>query len=238
MERLAVITDFDGTLMEQDVGNKVMEALGIYNLPEVIKASQRAREQQIGSTELIKLVYPLLEGKQIMVDQVLEKVHLRDGAEHFLHFCKTHQMPVTILSDGMQYYIERLLEKLNVEADEVISNPITYTEDGKFRFGLQNDNPSCDWCGCCKAGVVRNQKSQGKHIIYIGDGISDYYGSGFADWIFARGSLARYLEQEGTPYYPFRTFHDILRVLETNLDAFRNGSAGKRTNRPSKRCRF
>ncbi len=238
MQRLAVITDFDGTLMEQDVGSVIMKALGVFERPEIIEAMARANEEQIGSMELIKLAFPYLEGQQAIVDQVLDQMHLREGAERFVQFCREQQMPLTILSDGMQYYIDRLLEKFGIDADGVISNPITYSEQGEFRFGLQNDNPACRWCGCCKAGVVRRLKEQGMQIIYIGDGASDYYGSGFADWIFARKSLAGYLEQEGTPFYPFQTFHDIMRVVEPKIDDFRNGTAERRTNRPPERCRF
>ncbi|MNI09174.1 2-hydroxy-3-keto-5-methylthiopentenyl-1-phosphate phosphatase [compost metagenome] len=238
MRKLAVVTDFDGTLMEHDVGVEVMNALGVVDNPKVDEAIARYRNKEIGSLEWIKIAYPLLEGKQEQVDQVLKRVHLRDGAVEFLRFCKEQGIPVTILSDGMLYYIEQLLTHNDIVVDQVISNPITYTMDGQFHFDVQNRNEACTWCGCCKAGVVRELKEQGWDIIYIGDGSSDYYGSSYADWVFARSSLARYLKEEGTGYYPFQTFHDVLEVMAPHIESFRQGTAELKLNKTNSFCKF
>ncbi|MCD1259912.1 MtnX-like HAD-IB family phosphatase [Paenibacillus athensensis] len=234
-----MITDFDGTLMEQDVGVAIERKLGLLRQPQVLEATDRFRRKEIGSYDWIQVAFPLLEGRQAEVDEVLEQVALRQGARAFLQFCEAEQLPVTILSDGMHYYIERIVERLQIRVEGLISNPITFGEDGEFRFGLQNDNPACKWCGCCKASVVKRLKETGWNIIYIGDGSSDYYGSRFADWVFARSSLARNLEQEGAPFYPYTTFDDVLQVVKPQLELFRAGTAPRRLGeRQPTICRF
>lgn len=236
--KLAVVTDFDGTLMQQDVGVDLMVATGVEQHPTVLEATRKFRAREMGSLEWIQTAYPLLEGRQEEVNQVLQKVHLRDGATEFLDFCRMENIPVTVLSDGMQYYIDTILQNNGVEVEKVISNPITYSQDGSYQFGLQNNNTACKWCGCCKAGVVRELKEQGWNIIYIGDGISDYYGSTHADWIFARGSLQRYLTEHGTEYYPFQTFHDVLSVIVSELAGFRSGTAKYKVSKVNEFCKF
>lgn len=239
MAQLAIITDFDGTLMEQDVGVAIERKLGLLRQPQVQEATDRFRRKEIGSYEWIQVAFPLLDGRQAEVDEVLEQVELREGARAFLHFCERERLPVTILSDGMHYYIEQIVQRQGIRVAGFIGNPITYGADGEFRFGLQNDNPACKWCGCCKANVVKKLKEQGALIIYIGDGSSDYYGSGFADWVFARSSLARYLQQEGAPYYPYATFDDVLDVVAPQLALFRAGTAPRRLGeRKPTICRF
>jgi 2-hydroxy-3-keto-5-methylthiopentenyl-1-phosphate phosphatase len=238
MTKLAVITDFDGTLMEQDVGNEIMHALGIKREARVIEAGQRVANKEIGSLGWIQQAYPLLEGRREEVDRLLETVHLRAGALDFLSFCKQQQIPVSIVSDGMEYYIERLLQINGVKVEQIISNPISYQDDGGFSFGVQNSNKACQWCGCCKAEVVRKQKEADWNVIYIGDGSSDFYGSSFSDWVFARSSLARHLEQEGIGYYPFQSFHDVLAVIEPKLDQFRQGTAELRVEKGNPFCKF
>lgn len=138
----------------------------------------------------------------------------------------------------MQYYIDRILRQNDIVVDEVISNPITYSASGDFEFGVQNRNEACSWCGCCKAGVVKRMKDQGWNIIYVGDGSSDYYGSSYADWVFARSSLARYLKEEGTDYYPFQSFHDVMKVVVPAIDKFRNGTAGLKLHKSNEFCKF
>ncbi|MEC0228173.1 MtnX-like HAD-IB family phosphatase [Paenibacillus alba] len=237
--KIAVVTDFDGTLMEQDVGDVLMEELGIVHAPQVMEASQLFREKKVGSLAWIEAAYPLLASRQLEVDQLLKSVHLRDGALEFLDFCEQKEVPVTVLSDGMQYYIEQILRSQQVQVTKVIGNPITYSAAGQFQFGVQNTNPACQWCGCCKASVVKQMKADGWLIMYIGDGSSDYYGSAFADWIFARASLANYLREEGTAYYPFETFHDILAILRANWPMYQDGTAaGRLSGRYPSACQF
>ncbi|MBD0383553.1 MtnX-like HAD-IB family phosphatase [Paenibacillus sedimenti] len=239
MQKIAIVTDFDGTLMEQDVGNILMSELGVDAEPEVVEVSGLYREKKIGSLAWIETAYPMLAYKKREVDEILARVQLRDGARDFIAFCKEQSVPVTILSDGMLYYIQQILTQQHIEVERIIGNPITYLEDGQFQFGVQNENTACKWCGCCKASVVKQLKEEGWKIIYIGDGSSDYYGSGFADWVFARSSLARYLSEEGTAFYPFQTFRDVMDVLVANWNEFVNGSASRRlTGRVPAACKF
>jgi 2-hydroxy-3-keto-5-methylthiopentenyl-1-phosphate phosphatase len=236
--QLAVVTDFDGTLMHQDVGDEIMHALGVFREPAAIEASGRVARREIGSMEWIKVAYSFLAGRKEEVDRVIANVHPRRGALDFLRFCREHGIPVTILSDGMEYYITEIVRKFGIRAERIIANPIRYREDGTYELGLQNPNEACRWCGCCKAAVVRQLKAEGYRIVYIGDGTSDYYGSSFADWVFARGSLERYLRQEGTPHFRFETFDDVLAELQPNLDAFRQGTMPRRLRGANAFCRF
>ncbi|TBL76293.1 MtnX-like HAD-IB family phosphatase [Paenibacillus thalictri] len=236
--KLAVVTDFDGTLMHQDVGDYLMEELGVTDLPEVRQMSRLVREKKIGSMEWIKVAYAKLDGQKQTVDQLLGQVHLRSGAESFLDFCQDRDIPVTILSDGMEYYVHSIVNQLQLNIQDIIVNPIRYREDGSYELGLQNANEACRWCGCCKSEAVRKIKSDDYRIIYIGDGSSDYFGSSFADWIFARGSLAHYLEQDGTPFYPFETFHDIMAVLAPEIESFEQGIADRKSDKAHPFCRF
>lgn len=231
MQKIAVVTDFDGTLMEQDVGDVLMEELGVLSEPQVTLASRLFREKKVGSLAWIEAACPHLAGRQEQVDELIGSVHLREGAREFIDFCQEKAVPVTVLSDGMLYYIEQILSRLQVTVDRVIGNPITYLADGEFKFGVQNTNTACKWCGCCKASVVKQLKEEGWLVIYIGDGSSDYYGSGFADWIFARASLAKFLTDEGTSFYPFETFYDVLNILRPVWDSYLNGTASHRLRR-------
>ncbi|MGN7382355.1 MtnX-like HAD-IB family phosphatase [Paenibacillus sp. SAFN-117] len=238
MSKLAVVTDFDGTLMQQDVGDLLMKKAGVEKEPAVVEAYRQFDAGQVGSMEVARTSYSFLADRKSLVDDVIRQINPREGAADFLDFCRKHGIPVTILSDGMEYYIREIIRKFDYQVEQIISNPIYYTEDGGYRLDFQNENEACKWCGCCKADVVRKLKQEGYHVLYIGDGTSDYYGSGFADWIFARARLAGYLEEAGEAYFPFETFHDVLKVIEPDLDKFLSGEASGKRMVPNTFCLF
>lgn len=235
---LHIVTDFDGTLMHQDVGDTIMHELGVYRNENAREGLRLYKEKKIGSRDLIPVIFSYLEDKKKQVDEVIEGIHPREGALPFLDFCRENDFPVTILSDGMGYYIDQITAKFNIHVDKIVSNPITYHENGEYLLDMQNDNPACSWCGCCKAGVVRRLKQEGHSVVYIGDGSSDLYGSGFADWVFARSSLAAHLERAGESYFPYESFHDVLRVLKPQIEAFRSGTAGGKRKNENTFCKF
>lgn len=237
---LHVVTDFDGTLMHHDVGNEIMQALGLVDHEEIKEITRRFLDKQIGTGEWIKRAFALVENRQADIDRVIERMLPRQGAFDFLAYCREQSIPITILSDGMKYYIDRLLAIYNIEVSEVIANPIGYEATGEFYLTLQNDNAACSWCGCCKAGKVRSLQQAGHQVIYLGDGVSDFYGSRFADWIFARGSLAKFLDKQGETYFPFESFHDVLDVLQSRLSEFRSGTIdyGNMRRKEADFCKF
>lgn len=235
---LALVTDFDGTLMHQDVGDELMEALGIIGHPSMREAVRRMNLGEVGSTAWIRAGYGQMEGRQAEVDAVIGRMQPRKGAAELFAFCREQRIPITILSDGMEYYIRKLTAKFGLMPDRIIANPIRYEADGSYRLGFQNDNEACRWCGCCKAGYVRGLKEQGWRVVYIGDGSSDVYGSAFADWTFARASLARHLRSCGEPFFPFETMHDVLELLESDTAAFRDGTRPGRRSGGHAFCKF
>jgi 2-hydroxy-3-keto-5-methylthiopentenyl-1-phosphate phosphatase len=53
----------------------------------------------------------------------------------------------------------------------------------------------------------------GDPVVYIGDGYSDRCAVELADRVFARDSLAEYLDSLGRPYEPFETLSDVVAAL-------------------------
>jgi 2-hydroxy-3-keto-5-methylthiopentenyl-1-phosphate phosphatase len=69
--------------------------------------------------------------------------------------------------------------------------------------------------GTCKCAVAqRLAVTAGGPVVLIGDGRSDMCLAGRADYVFAKGSLARYCDAEAIPYTEFQTFVDLLEVVK------------------------
>ncbi len=226
---LVVLTDFDFTISAVDVGDLICDTLAPYPAPVL---EQYARGE-VGSR--ILWLHSFAHVNRDEATALADQVAIDPGFHAFVDWAEREEIPLAVLSDGFTLYIDRILGREGLGHLPVFAN--RYVDRGHLEW--PNANPACDLCGCCKAGVARRLKESGAHVIYVGDGVSDLYGASFADWVFAKSSLARFMEEHGSPYFPFTGFGDALRILQEHLERFRDGTMEQRsTLRPNPRCRF
>jgi 2,3-diketo-5-methylthio-1-phosphopentane phosphatase len=226
---LVILSDFDFTISQVDVGDLLVETLS----PPSPATLERIRAGQAGSRE-----FWLDSMARVPVDKALAlagTVALDPHFGAFASWCEAQSIPLAVVSDGFGFYISQILGRNGLGHLPVFCNEMA--EPGRLEF--PHANPVCDLCACCKAGVARRLKEAGAHIIYIGDGTSDLYASAFVDWVFAKGFLARHLTEQGMPFYRFDSFADVAAVVQEHLEEFRDGTAPRRSSLPThKTCRF
>jgi 2-hydroxy-3-keto-5-methylthiopentenyl-1-phosphate phosphatase len=132
----------------------------------------------------------------------VEQVQVRPG---FAELAREHE-PL-IVSSGLPQLIRPVLEREGIEL-ELRSNNAEPSPDGwllRFReAGL------CPVCGDkCKRPWLPAERP----LVYVGDGVSDRCAALAADRIFARDYLAEFLSEQGRPYEPFDTLHDVAAAL-------------------------
>lgn len=226
---LVILSDFDYTISQVDVGNLICDTLAPYP-PESLRRYARG---EIGSRLLWldSMAKVDLAEAQALADTVA----IDPGFKPFAAWAESEGIPLAVVSDGFTLYIDRIFAREGLGHLPVFSN--RYVE--RERLDWPHANPACDFCGCCKAAVVRRVKASGAHVVYLGDGSSDLYAAGFADWVFAKGSLAQFMDRSRAPYFPLTGFDEALTLLKANLGRFRSGEmAGRNTLTPHERCRF
>lgn len=189
---LNVVLDWDGTVTEVDA----LEALilefgdpGVYR--ETEGALARMSLHDVIAIEMATLSLPLEDA----VSWVREHVTVRRG---FRAFAEQHRP--AILSSGFRELIDPVLEREGVEL-EVHANTLDARADG-WR-AIWRDDAQCAECGeACKRGGLPAERP----IVYFGDGVSDHCAALAADRVFARDTLARYLDRRGVPYEHFEDF--------------------------------
>jgi 2-hydroxy-3-keto-5-methylthiopentenyl-1-phosphate phosphatase len=226
---LIVLTDFDFTISQVDVGDLLVDTLS----PPSAETVARCRSGEAGSK-----VWWWDSMAKCNLDEALALADTVDVDPHFPGFAAwaaEQSIPVAVVSDGFWFYVHHILGKAGLERLPVFCNEMP--ETGSLRF--PHANAACDRCACCKAAVVRRAREGGTRVIYIGDGTSDVYASAFADWVFAKGHLAGHMQQQGSPYYPFDTFADVHRAVRGLLPAFMEGTAPRRVSlAPHVHCHF
>jgi 2-hydroxy-3-keto-5-methylthiopentenyl-1-phosphate phosphatase len=51
-------------------------------------------------------------------------------------------------------------------------------------------------------------------VVFVGDGHTDYCCAEYADIVFAKSKLAAYCNEKRIPHYPYKTFFDVMYILE------------------------
>ncbi|MFZ5828372.1 MAG: MtnX-like HAD-IB family phosphatase [Bacillota bacterium] len=226
---LVILTDFDYTITTVDVGDLLVEKL----CPPSPESLRRFWRKEIGSRliwlDSMARVNPT-EGRAL-ADGVTIDPHFR----RFVEWTAAQGIPLAVVSDGFTFYIEQILRRESLDHLPVFANE--WVSPGELAW--PHANPACDWCGCCKAAVARRLRAAGSQVVFMGDGVSDLYAAGFADYIFARGRLAHHLEEQGSPFFPLDSFEEPLMLLRQHLERFQRGSMERRsTLRAHPQCRF
>jgi len=213
---LKLFVDFDGTVTEEDVGNRFFEEFGGLGTREIVAAyrSGRISAQECFRRELDAVGdLPLAEAEQFVRARPL-----RTGFVEFIGFCRQHQLEVTILSDGLDYYIDAILTHHGLENLPRLANRLVLLPPGggpkaKTRIEFPYGDAECERCGCCKRNQMVTRSGEDDVICFIGDGFSDRCVARYADIVFARGELQTFCQDENISYVPYQTFHDVTASL-------------------------
>ena len=123
-------------------------------------------------------------------------------------------MDLKIVSDGLDFYIDAILKKNNIEDIEFFSNVTVFRDDDKLSIEFPRMNDECEKCGTCKKGVLRDYRSKYDRVIYVGNGYSDVCPAKDADLVFAKEVLYEKCREDGTPCVHYENFRDILNYLD------------------------
>jgi 2-hydroxy-3-keto-5-methylthiopentenyl-1-phosphate phosphatase len=208
--RVEVLCDFDGTITNEDIGFHIIKTFAGPGWEEIEDAYQRGEK---GSREALLEIFALTRvSREALTEYVESHFHVDPRFPAFVEWCRKSEIAVTVLSDGFDFYIDLMFNKFRVDVP-YLANTLRVV-DCTLQAGFPHSSQSCGSCGNCKDSYARRVREEGSRIIYIGDGHSDKCVSGLADIVFAKGVLAEHCRAQGTPYYPFETFDDILSVCD------------------------
>lgn len=215
---LALVLDFDGTVVDRDIGDEIADRFGPSDWREL---DRRCVTGEMALPDMQRLVWPRVTGgRDAILAFVDEVARFRPGFEALVARARERGARVVVASAGFDFYIDRILARLGPlrAAIEVISNRGRFLEGAP---GIDIDFPharstTCAFrCAVCKGAVVDRMRGAGLRTIFCGDGGSDGCAAGRADVLYAvAGSrLARRCEEAGVPYRPFESFVEVMPAL-------------------------
>ncbi|HEY7668706.1 MAG TPA: HAD-IB family phosphatase [Actinomycetota bacterium] len=209
----AVVVDFDGTACLHDVAEHLLERFADPSWRSFDEAWERG---EIGSRETI-----VSQGRMLRADRASM---LAFAAAHcpidptfgpFVSWLASHDVPVTVASDGFGFYVEPLLEAHGIDGVAVMTNEQRWDpHDHPDGMRFVNAHPECVGCGTCKLRAVAEARSADGPVAFVGEGPSDRYGALYADVAFAKDVLVDICRTDGVPFLPWTDFDDVRHALE------------------------
>jgi 2-hydroxy-3-keto-5-methylthiopentenyl-1-phosphate phosphatase len=131
----------------------------------------------------------------------------------FVDYCSINNHELFILSDGFDYYIDKILSREKLNHLKVYSNKLELSEEGKlipaFPFYSDDFRSSSN----CKRNHIIGNSSDDDYTVFIGDGSSDKEAIHYVDFIFAKDDLLKYCEMNRITFFPFKNFDDVVERL-------------------------
>jgi 2,3-diketo-5-methylthio-1-phosphopentane phosphatase len=215
---LRVFSDFDGTIALEDVGSHLFREFAGSKANEIV---QYLLSGTISARECLTQECRAVESATLSeLKQFVSQFSLDPAFGSFVDFCRHRSIPVVVLSDGLDFYVERLLRKNGLGDLPFFSNHLELVEQGssmKLVPTFPHTDAECVVCGNCKRNHLLTMSGDDDVIVYIGDGISDRCPVRYADIVFAKGRLIPYCQEQNITYHEFRTFDDVRRRLEMIL---------------------
>ena len=216
MKNICVLSDFDGTITNKDGLYAFIEA---YAKDGWQKIEQDWTEGKISSKECLIEEFKLIPNlSEELISHFIQTLGIDEYFKSFWEFTKEKNIDFYIISDGIDYFIDKILHKYGLDNLNIISNHGEF-RDKSFELTFPNDNPGCvNNAGTCKCAVLKELKEKYEQIYYIGDGVSDFCVAGKADVLFAKSRLKKYCSKNSIKYIEYNNFNDILRYFGTKND--------------------
>jgi 2-hydroxy-3-keto-5-methylthiopentenyl-1-phosphate phosphatase len=204
-----VICDFDGTVASADVQHVIFDRFAGDRWVPVNDAWRRG---EVSTEERSRRQWDMVHASQQEIADLVSPIPLDPGFANFVTLCQARGWPLSIASDGFDFYITRMLAAHGLQHLPVFANHMDWTS-GRPVMTFARPNPACCRLGNCKRLIVEEHRPAGGRVVFVGDGLSDACGAVAADLVFAKGLLARYCTEHGIAYLPFADFTAVEAAL-------------------------
>lgn len=211
-----VLCDFDGTIALEDVTDSILERFALDGWQDI---EAEWKDGVIGSRECMAKQVALIRATKVELDDHLDQVAIDPAFPAFVAFCQAADVPLTVVSDGLDYAIRRILGRSGVNDLPILANRLETAGPRHYRLSFPHANAACaNASGTCKCKIAETQTAGQALSLLIGDGASDMCAAGSVDLVFAKDKLLAYCRDKGLPFVAFRDFSHASDLLETLLD--------------------
>ena len=211
-----MLTDFDDTAAAQNVAELLLYQFGHPSWTDV--------REQFRAGKLSLKDYQEITFRQVQADKSTMQAYVRERAcfrGHFSElsqFCRDNDVPMRIVSQGLDFYIQALLDGCGHSDMPVHAVRAEFDAVGRIvNYGYDFTYPDAPELGNSKAVIVRRFQERGYHVFFAGDGHSDFEAGEAADTVFAHRRMAELCAEAEIPFTPFTDFAPVLAAVREYL---------------------
>jgi 2-hydroxy-3-keto-5-methylthiopentenyl-1-phosphate phosphatase len=207
--RRSIVIDFDGTVTEDDLLDKIALVFGDPVVYQEVEDGLDAGTMPLREV-IIREFEPVTAPLEEVVAWVLEHAEVRAGFRELVEQAEAAGWEVHVVSSGFHELIEPVLDRegvnVRLHANRVDARPEGWRVEWRYP-------DECEHCGeSCKRSLLPDG-----YVVYVGDGYSDRCAALASDRVFATRGLATYLTERGTPFEPFSDFRDLSEALANEI---------------------
>ena len=207
-----VFCDFDGTVSRVDVTDSLLEA---FALPAWRDLEEEWKAGRIGSLECMQRQVELMRCDRRTLDAHLAQIDIDPAFPAFVAYCEERQLPLQIVSDGMDYVIKFILRRHRLGHLPVYANRLESRGSDQYTLTFPYAHKKCPMAaGTCKCHLMEMNWQDGYPALMIGDGASDFCAAQKADMVFAKAKLCDFCRNQGIQYQKFDDFREVLQLIK------------------------
>ena len=214
----AVLTDFDDTAAAQNVAELLLHE---FAHPSWTEVRERFRAGELTLKDYQEEAFLLVQAdKDSMQSYVRAHANFRPHFAELSAFCQANFIPMCIISQGLDFYIQALLDGCGQSDMPVYAVTTEFDRNGRVsRYRYDFAYPDAPHLGNSKALIVRRFQEQGHHVFFMGDGRSDFEAGEVADTVFAHRQMAAMCDEAGIEFSTFTDFAPVLEALKGYMGA-------------------
>lgn len=203
---MQIFCDFDGTITSHGTSDILLAQFGD---PKWEELEAQWEAGLLGSAACMQQQIAMINAPLKDIDRALDEINIDPKFAEFVRFCSSRNFALTIISDGVDYFIKRILARHKMAHLPIVANRLVATGASSYKLEAPYAVSGCT-SGVCKCQVV---DSRADVRVYVGDGRSDFCAVSKADVIFAKHALADYCDKKNLSYIPFQSFSDVQNEL-------------------------
>ena len=207
-----LVSDFDGTITRRDFYSCAVEML---LTPEDLEPWNLYTAGEISHFEALRRIFASIRADEEALEEVMQAMMIDPALGKAVELLREAGWELVIVSNGCQWYIDRLLARAGVRA-RVLGNPGRFDPAHGLVMELPSSSPYLDpETGISKRAVVQDHLSRGARVAFAGDGRPDVAPALLVptERRFAREWLARHLDEAGHGYRAYEAWSEVSRML-------------------------
>jgi 2-hydroxy-3-keto-5-methylthiopentenyl-1-phosphate phosphatase len=216
MAAWSILCDFDGTVSVDDVTDILLERFGE---PGWQALEEDWRLGKISSRTCMQKQIALLKASKTELDAAIDEIRIDPAFPAFAREVRNLGWPISIVSDGLDYAIRRILSRHGIKDIPIFANHLTQSGNNTWTLASPNANTACSVdAGTCKCTCVKHERTVNRRVLLVGDGASDYCAAGSVDFVFAKYRLNEYCRTHSIHHTSILGFADAIELLPALAD--------------------